>query len=88
MKPSINFARIVALATVPSFLLCTARILTHCDTLEGPVVADARVALEQGDITPAIKWVRGGDEAELKGVLAKVLAVRSKGAEARELPDR
>ena len=24
----------------------------HCDTADGPVVADAKVALEKGDVTP------------------------------------
>jgi len=28
----------------------------HCDTLEGPVVKAAKVALEKGDVTPVLKW--------------------------------
>ena len=30
----------------------------HCDTLDGPVVAMARIALDKGDVTPLLKWVR------------------------------
>ena len=30
----------------------------HCDTLDGPVVATARIALDKGDVTPLLKWVR------------------------------
>ncbi len=30
----------------------------QCDTLGGPVVQDARRALESGDIAPVLKWVR------------------------------
>ncbi len=30
----------------------------HCDTLDGPVVKDARLALDKGDVTGLLKWVR------------------------------
>ena len=38
----------------------------HCDTMDGPVVVDARTALEQGDVTPVLRWVRAEDEAEIR----------------------
>jgi len=59
----------------------------HCDTLDGPVVATARVALENGDITPLLKWVQQDDEMEIKKAFNKTLAVRKLDAEARELAD-
>ncbi|MEJ2191241.1 MAG: DUF6448 family protein [Nitrospirota bacterium] len=59
----------------------------HCDTLGGPVVAAAKTALETGDITPVLKWVRKEDEAEIREMFEKALAVRKKGPEARELAD-
>ena len=34
----------------------------HCDTLDGPVVKDARAALSAQDVTPVLKWVRAEDE--------------------------
>jgi hypothetical protein len=37
--------------------------VAHCDTADGPVVADARVALEKGDVTPILKWVKPEAEA-------------------------
>ncbi len=30
----------------------------HCDTLDGPVVKEAQLALEKGDVTGLLKWVR------------------------------
>ena len=30
----------------------------HCDTLDGPVVTEAKVALEKGHVTPVLKWVK------------------------------
>ena len=59
----------------------------HCDTLNGPVVKDARIALEKGDITPVLKWLRKADETEVKAAFRKTLVVRAKGAEAKELAD-
>lgn len=59
----------------------------HCDTLGGPVVKEARVALEKGDIKPILKWVKKENEAELRTAFDRTLAVRGKGPEARELAD-
>ncbi len=38
----------------------------HCDTLDGPVVKDARIALEKRDVTPVLKWVKQDSENEIK----------------------
>lgn len=62
-------------------------VRAHCDTLDGPVVADARTALEQNDVTPVLKWVRAEDEAELRNAFARAVAARRLGPEARELAD-
>ena len=60
----------------------------HCDTLDGPVVATARLALEQGDATPVLKWVSSEYEQEIKTVFAHALAVRELSPQAREMADR
>lgn len=59
----------------------------HCDTMNGPVVAAARIALEKGDVTPTLKWVKPEAEAEIRAAFAKALAVRAAGPQARELAD-
>jgi hypothetical protein len=61
--------------------------LAHCDTLDGPVVATARTALEVGEATPTLKWVRPEDEEEIRAAFARTMAVRAQGEEARELAD-
>ena len=61
--------------------------MAHCDTLDGPVVATARLALDKADVTPLLKWVRPADEKEIKRAFVKTLAVRTKGTEAKELAD-
>lgn len=59
----------------------------HCDTLDGPVVADARVALDKADITPVLKWVKTDDEQELREVFARAQGVRKLDQAARNLAD-
>jgi hypothetical protein len=70
-------------ASVVKPLFCYA----HCDTLDGPVVADARQALAKGDVTPLLKWVQTDNEKEILVAFQKTLAVRAKDAEAKELAD-
>jgi Family of unknown function (DUF6448) len=59
----------------------------HCDTLAGPVVTDANKALEKGDVTPVLKWVKKEHEGEIKDAFKKTLTVRNQGKEAKELAD-
>ncbi|HEX7484875.1 MAG TPA: DUF6448 family protein [Vicinamibacterales bacterium] len=60
----------------------------HCDTLNGPVVAAARLALQKGDVTPVLRWVKAADEAEIRRALEQTLVVRKAGPQAQELADR
>jgi hypothetical protein len=59
----------------------------HCDTLDGPVVIEAKSALEKGDATSILKWIKKEHEKEIKTAFTKALLVRSKGPEAKELAD-
>lgn len=59
----------------------------HCDTMNGPVVLDARHALETGDIEPVLKWVTADDEAEVKAAFTRTMNVRGTNAEVREMAD-
>jgi len=90
MRP-IKFAAslfLAAVLAVGGYFLLTGRAWAHCDTMAGPVVMDAKAALEKGDITPILKWVKKENEAEVKAAFAKAVAVRAKGPEAKELADR
>lgn len=69
-----------------SLMPCVA--LAHCDSLDGPVVQDARVALAKGDPTLVLKWVRKEDEGQVREAFREAIAVRAKGDEARALADR
>ena len=60
----------------------------HCDALDGPVVQDARTALEKGDAAPALKWVPAAAEVEVRQAFTQVMAVRGLGPQAQALADR
>lgn len=62
-------------------------VFSHCDTLDGPVIKTAKAALENGDVTPVLKWIKKENEAEIKDLFKRTLVVRSKGKEAQELAD-
>jgi hypothetical protein len=60
----------------------------HCDTLDGPVVASARKALDSGNVNHALVWVQAKDETAIRDAFAKALDVRKGGVNAKELADR
>jgi hypothetical protein len=64
------------------------KALAHCDHIDGPVVNDARIAIERNDISIVLKWIDEGDEAELKAVFDKTMRVREAGGETQEIADR
>ena len=85
-----NYLPLIMVVFLGIGLLCTAlskNAFAHCDTLDGPVVQAARKALEKGDVTPLLKWVQADDEKEIRVAFQKTLAVREKGAAAKELAD-
>lgn len=60
----------------------------HCDSVEGPVVQDARLAIQERDPTPVLKWVEKNREGEVREAFEQTLAVRGTSDEARALADR
>ena len=89
MKERVHFIRlaIVIIICMGFWLFIPYLAGAHCDTLEGPVVITAKKALEEGDVTPVLKWVKKEHEGEIRGLFKKTLAVRSKGPESKELAD-
>jgi hypothetical protein len=80
---------ILATLSVLSFLglVYVGIALAHCDTVDGPVVVAARIALDKGDVTPLLKWVRPEDEKEIRAAFQRTLALRAKGSEVKEFAD-
>ena len=76
-----------ALGLSIAFLAAPNPVRAHCDTLDGPVVTDARQALAAGDVTPVLKWVAPGDEGVIRDAFERTRQVRSLAPEAQSLAD-
>lgn len=60
----------------------------HCDTMNGPVVKDAQIALEKNNSAIALKWIKKEYEQEVQLLFVKTVKVRSISSEMKELADR
>lgn len=60
----------------------------HCDTLDGPLVALAKRAVEEKNLNLVLPWVRPEDEPEVRHAFDHAQAVRDLGPKARSLADR
>lgn len=89
MTPYNRIGRWAAMAGLALGLLAgPGTALAHCDTLDGPVVAAARKALDSGNVNLVLLWVQKKDEADIRSHFQQTLAVRKAGGQAKELADR
>lgn len=59
----------------------------HCDSVDGPVISEAKQALASGDVTPLLKWVPSADEDYIKTVFDKTHQVHQQGGNAQAFAD-
>jgi len=62
--------------------------MAHCDTMDGPVISQARKALETGDVKIVLPWVAAEKEKEIREAFDLALGVRGKGPKEKEIADR
>lgn len=60
----------------------------HCDTMNGPVIIDAKNALKNNDVTIVLKWIKKEHEAEIATLFKKTITLRKSSPEAKEIADR
>jgi hypothetical protein len=82
----------IQIATTAAMAIALALLLpgiawSHCDALDGPLITEARAALEANDVTPLLKWVRAEDEAEIREAFVRAIAVRKLGDDAKKVAD-
>ena len=87
MKRISVYLWIPILAVLLSTPIPSHRALAHCDGMDGPVITAAKTALEKGDVNLVLIWVQKKDEAEIRKVFQRTLAVRKLNPEAKELAD-
>jgi uncharacterized protein DUF6448 len=79
---------VVGLVAAGLVLFSASPTFAHCDGLDGPVVAAARVALQTGNINHVLIWVRPEDAAQIKAAFDETLAVRKLTHQAETFADR
>ena len=85
--PFLRIRNVMAAAMAAVALGSITPAYAHCDTLDGPVVAAARKALDTNSVNLVLVWVQKKDEAEIRKHFEKTVAVRKAGGAARELAD-
>lgn len=82
MKLNKLFITLFVLAFVT---LISNNAFAHCDTLDGPVIQDARIALENGNVTPVLKWVKKEAEPEIKAAFDMAIVDRKLNKETADM---
>lgn len=59
----------------------------HCDSMDGPVITQAKKAIESGNVNLVLPWVRPADEADIRAAFENTLAVRKLGPQAAHMAD-
>ena len=77
----------LAFGALFTIFVITTEALAHCDTMDGPVVKAAQVALNTRNVNSVLIWVRKQDEAEVTRAFQKTLKVRELSPKALELAD-
>ncbi len=63
-------------------------VFAHCDTMDGPVIADAKRSIENNNINYALKWVRTDDENQIREAFSLIMKVRTLSPEAKDLSEK
>jgi len=87
-KKSKSRILIVPLIALSMLILSTNVTFAHCDTMDGPVIKDAKVAVEQNNINYVLRWVQPQDENELKNTFLLTTKVRILSPDAKTLADK
>ncbi len=80
MFKRITLALVLVIAAAPLF--------AHCDSMNGPVITEAKKALEKNDVTPLLKWIPAAKEGEIRAAFAKTVAARTASLAARDVADQ
>ncbi|MDF1561294.1 MAG: DUF6448 family protein [Bacteroidales bacterium] len=92
-KSKLNRMGVKRIFLAPLFILSLLILSTnvsfaHCDTMDGPLVKDAKIALEKNNMNYVLKWVQPQYEAEIKDAFTLTMKVRNLSTDARILADK
>lgn len=70
------------------FIFSTSVVFAHCDTMDGPLIADARKAIGSKNVNHVLKWVPAADEKQISDAFNLMMKVRGSSPEATELSEK
>jgi len=79
---------LVPLFILSILILSTNVTFAHCDTMDGPLIADARKALSQNNVNYVLKWVSAANESEIRDAFNLVIKVNELSPETKELSEK
>lgn len=92
-KVNLKRKRKIRFGLVPLFILSLLVLSTnvtfaHCDTMDGPLIKDAMLAISQNNVNYVLKWVGAENETEIKNAFNLMTTVRDLSPEAREISEK
>jgi hypothetical protein len=79
---------LVPLFILSMLILSTNVTFAHCDTMDGPLIADARKAMGQNNVNYVLKWVSAANESEIRDAFNLVMKVKGLSPEAKVLSEK
>lgn len=80
--------KLTALIIFSVLLFSSVVTYAHCDTMEGPLITDAKKAISQNNVNVVLKWVPAASEAEIKDAFSQTMKVRVLNKDAKDLADK
>lgn len=80
--------KLAALFLFLVLVLSTTVTYAHCDTMEGPLVLDAKKAISQNNVNIVLKWVPAVNETEIRDAFDKTIKVRALSTDAKDLAEK
>lgn len=75
-------------AFTSALALNTFNLQAHCDTMNGPVITAAKLALDKGDVKLILIWVSPKDEVAITELFNNTLKLRKINPEVKQFADR
>ncbi|MCP3967182.1 MAG: hypothetical protein GY718_12650 [Lentisphaerae bacterium] len=76
---------IIVLAATVVLMTLQYTVSAHCNTENGPVLLDAKLALKNNDVTPVLKWIPENKEKEIIKAFSETVKVSELSPEAKDL---
>ena len=80
--------RLIPIFIVLLLILSTNVTFAHCDTMDGPLIKDARLAIAQNNVNYVLKWVSSENETEIRDAFKLMMKVRETSQEGKELAEK